>query len=104
MSLEAIEKVTEVESKMQERRAAAEAEAKQIVADAESGGLALLQQVRADAAESGKKLLKQAEDKAAKRTAEITKAAEVDGAALRKAAGSRLDDAAEFIVGRVVKH
>jgi hypothetical protein len=48
--------------------------------------------------------MKQAEDKAAQRTAEVAKAAEADGAALRKTAGTRLDDAAEFIVGRVVKH
>jgi vacuolar-type H+-ATPase subunit H len=104
MSLEAIEKVTEIESKTRERRAAAEAEARQIVADAESGGLALLRQVRADAAESGKKLMQQAEEKAAKRTAEVAKTAEADGAALRKTAGTHLEDAAEFIVGRVVKH
>ena len=56
MSLEAIEKVTEVEQKSKERRLAAEAEARQIVADAERTGLALLQQVRADAAEEGKTL------------------------------------------------
>ena len=60
MSLEAIEKITQVERVNQERKAAAEAEAKQIVADAERGGLALLQQVRAEAAETGKKLIRQA--------------------------------------------
>ena len=71
MSLEAIEKVTEVEQKSKERRLAAEAEARQIVADAERAGLALLQQVRVDAAEEGKTLLRQAEERAAKRAAEI---------------------------------
>ena len=50
MSLEAIEKVTEVELESKERRGAAEAEARQIIADAERTGLALLQKVRADAA------------------------------------------------------
>lgn len=104
MSLEAIEKVTQVENKSQERKAAAEAEARQIVADAERKGLALLQQVRTDAAEDGRKLLKQAEEKAVRRAAEIDRAAEAESAALREAAGKHLEEAAEFIVGRVVKH
>lgn len=101
MSLEAIEKVTQVENKIQERKAAAEVEARQIVADAERNGLALLQQVRAGAAEDGKKLLRQAEEKAAGRAAEIGRAAEAESAALREAAGKHLEEAAEFIVGRV---
>ena len=53
MSLEAIEKVTQVEAENKERKAAAEAEAQRIVADAEREGLALLQQARTSAAESG---------------------------------------------------
>ena len=51
MSLEVIEKVTQVETETRERKSAAEAEAKKIIADAEREGLALLQQVRAKAAE-----------------------------------------------------
>lgn len=104
MSLEAIEKVTQVENRSRERRAAAEAEARQIVAEAERQGLALLQQTRADAAKAGAKLLKQAEENAARRTAEVAQAAETESAALRQAAGKHLEEAAEFIVGRVVKH
>ena len=87
MSLEAIEKVTQVEAENKARKAAAEAEAQRIVADAEREGLALLQKARTDAAESGKELLRQAE-----------------AAALRETAGQHLEEAAEFIVGRVVKH
>ena len=41
MSLEAIEKVTQIEQQSQERKAAAEAEARRIVAEAEREGLAL---------------------------------------------------------------
>lgn len=104
MSLEAIEKVTQVEQENQERKAAAEAEARQIVANAEREGLALLQQTRAAAAEEGKALLRQAEERAAQRSAEIAQAAEAEGGALREAAGRHLEEAAEFIVGRVVKH
>ena len=104
MSLEAIEKVTQIEQQSQERKAAAEAEARQIVANAEREGLALLQQVRADATEDGRKLLQKAEEKAAEKAAEIGRAAEAESAALREAAGKHLEEAAEFIVGRVVNH
>ena len=104
MSLEAIERVTQVEQNSQERKTAAEAEARQIVADAERQGLALLQQVRADATEDGRKLLRKAEERAAEKAAEIGRAAESESAALREAAGRNLGEAAEFIVGRVVKH
>lgn len=104
MSLEAIEKVTQIEQQSQERKAAAEAEARQIVANAEREGLALLQQVRADATEDGRKLLRKAEEKAAEKAAEIGRAAEAESAALREAAGKHLEEAAEFIVGRVVNH
>ena len=64
MSLEAIEKVTQVENEVRERRAAAEAEAKQLVADAEKEGQALLQRTRAAGAEAGRELLRQAEERA----------------------------------------
>ena len=104
MSLEAIEKVTQIETENRERVAAAEAEAQKIVADAERDGLALLQQARSSAAESGKELLRQAEAKAAERAAEIDRAAQAEAAALRETAGEHLEEAVEFIVGRVVKH
>ena len=104
MSLEAIEKVAQVERETRERKAAAEAEARQIVSDAERDGLALLQRTRANAAEEGKTLLRQAEEKAASRAAETGRAAEAAAAGLQKTAKSHLEEAAEFIVGRVVKH
>ena len=104
MSLEAIEKVTQIEQQSQERKAAAEAETRQIVANAEREGLALLQQVRVDATKDGRKLLQKAEEKAAEKAAEIGRAAEAESAALREAAGKYLEEAAEFIVVRVVNH
>ena len=102
MSLEAIKKITQVEKMGQERKATAEAEARRIVADAERDSLALLQQARLDAAEAGSQLLRQAENRAAKKAEEIAQAAQAECAALRQAAANRLDEAAEFIVGRVV--
>ena len=104
MSMEAIEKVTQVENLSRERKIAAEAEAKQMIADAERGNLALLQQMRESAVENGKELLCQAEENAAVRAEEIRKGAEAEAAALRETAEKNLTEAAEFIVGRVVKH
>ena len=104
MSLEAIEKVIQIEQQSQERKAAAEAEARRIVAEAEREGLALLQQTRAAAADKARKLLREAEERAAEKAAEIDRIAEIDRAALQEAAGKHLDEAAEFIVGRVVNH
>ena len=65
MSLKAVEKVTEVERKNKERRAAAETEAKQMLASAQRDGLALLEQMRAEEAAKGAELLRQAEERAA---------------------------------------
>ena len=103
MSMEVIEKVTQVERLNRERKVAAEAEAKLMIANAERGSLALLQQVREDAANAGKALLQQAEETAAARAEEIRKSAEAEAAALCAEAEKHLEEAAEFIVGRVVK-
>ena len=103
MSLEVIENITRVEAENRERKASAEAKAKQIVADAQREGLALLQHTRASAADRSRELLQQAETRAAARREEIGRTAQAEGEALRRDAESRLDAAADFIVGRVVK-
>lgn len=103
MSMEAIEKVTQVESLSRERKIAAEVEAKQMIADAERGSLALLQQVRENMANAGKAMLSQAEEKAAVRAEKIRKSAEAEAAVLCETAEKNLAEAVEFIVGRVVK-
>ena len=92
MSFEAIEQITQVESRTQERKAAAQAQAKEITAAAEREGQALIQRVQAESVEHGKELLHQAE----------ARAAEADQ--LRQAAQLRLEKAADFIVEGVVKH
>ena len=103
MSLEAVEKVVKMEQKSKERRTAAEVEAKQLTADAERNGLALLREVQSQADDDGKKLLQQAEARAEARSAEIRLEAQKSSHTLRSAAESRLDKAAELIVGRVVR-
>ena len=74
MSIEAIRQVTETEQANKQSRAAAEAEARQLVLDAERNGTELLKKVRSDAAEQGKDLLRQAEERAALRAQEIARA------------------------------
>ena len=87
MPLEVIENITRVEADNRERKASAEAKAKQIVADAQRDGLALLQ----------------AEARAAARGDEIGQEAQAEAERLRREAEKRLDMAADLIVGRVVK-
>lgn len=103
MPLEVIENITRVEADNRERKASAEAKAKQIVADAQRDGLALLQQTRAAAADWGRELLRQAEARAAARGDEIGQEAQAEAERLRREAEKRLDMAADLIVGRVVK-
>ena len=99
MSIEAIRQVTETEQANKQSRAAAEAEARQLVLDAERNGTELLKQVRSDAAEQGK-----AEERAALRAQEIAREAEAESRRQREQAEQHLDETAEFIVERVVKH
>ena len=99
MSIEAIRQVTETEQANKQSRAAAEAEARQLVLDAERNGTELLKQVRSDAAEQGKDLLRQA-----LRAQEIAREAEAESRRQREQAEQHLDETAEFIVERVVKH
>ena len=77
MSLEAMKQVTEAEQTTRAQKAEAEAQVKE--------------------------LLRQAEDRAAGHAAEVMAQAEQSCAALRKRAEERLDQAADTIVGRVVK-
>ena len=57
-----------------------------------------------DAAEQGKDLLRQAEERAALRAQEIAREAEAESRRQREQAEQHLDETAEFIVERVVKH
>ena len=88
MPLEVIENITRVEADNRERKASAEAKAKQIVADAQRDGLALLQQTRAAAADRGRELLRQAETRAEAKGDEISRAAQAEGETLRREAES----------------
>ena len=100
--MDAIRKVMQAESDGREQRSAAEAQAKQLVADADRDGRALMERMRQLAAESGKELLERAEKNAAEKAAAIGRETEAAGEQLRRTAKGRMEDAAATIVARVV--
>ncbi len=102
MSLEAIARIQEVESGMEQSKADARARAQKLTADAEREGRALLQQGREKAAAEVADAMRQAEEAAAKRREEILARAAADCEALRAEAGARMDKAVEAILERVV--
>lgn len=104
MALDAIKRVTEAERLNQERGLAAQAEARQMVADAERSGKALLETARAQAEARGKALLRQAEERAAARAAEIAGEAEQTCRRQRAQAERHLAETAAMIVERIVGH
>lgn len=103
MTLEAIRTIAELEEKNRTDKAEAEARIKRALAEVDREGEAQLQKTRENAAEKGKALLRKAEARAADAAAEISAQAERESQILRAAAEKHLDEAAEFIVGRVVK-
>lgn len=102
MSLDAIKKVTETEQDSQARKTDALAEAKRITAEAARAGKERLELARSDADGQVKEFLRQAEEKAAARSGEIMTKSAADCGALRASAQTRLSEAAQLIVGRVV--
>jgi len=65
---------------------------------------ALLRRVQDDGLEAGRQLLRKAEEAAAVQAEKTAQSARKEAAAMQEAAGKRLEEAADFIVGRVVKH
>ena len=103
MSKEALEKIAAAEEKVRAGKAAAEAEGRKLVKDAERFGRALLQTVRDEAQETGRQMLEQAEKAGEAAAREILLEANKAGKALCRAAEQRLDAAAEQIVRGVVE-
>lgn len=101
MSFEAIQKVTETEQANRAKKAEAAAEAKRIVGEAERMGKQLVTQARADADGKVKAMLAEAEARAADRSRQILADNDAACAALKQDAQSRLEQAADLIVGRV---
>ena len=104
MAFEAIQKVTQTEQTTRSHKADAAAQAKKIVADAHRAGKELVAQARAQAQEKAKALMAQAEELSAQQTREVLQGNAEACQALKQQARSRLDAAAELIVGRVGKN
>ena len=104
MSLEAIKQVNQAEEASRARLAEAQAEAKRLVAEAERAGKARLAEARAQAEAQVKGFLQEAEGQAARHAAQVTAETRQACDGLRAKAETRLDDAAESIVRRVVKN
>ena len=103
MSLEAIERILEMERCSEERLAAARQQGKETAVTAEAVGRGLLEGTRTRLDDEAKELMNQAELRAEGRAAAIRKEAEQTAEELRIAAEKRLDAAAELIVERVVR-
>ena len=102
MSLEAIAAVEKAEADAHRIKADAAADAKRILAGAETAGREAIEAARRKAGDELKELGAQAEEKAAAEVAELQRATEDRKGALRAGAESRLDEAAGKIVERIV--
>lgn len=102
MSLDAMKKVVDAEDSARQSLQNATAEAKQIVADAEAKGRAYRESRQAEADAGVRAMMQDAEAKAADNGQEIMHHAENQCAVLRAHAESRLEQAADRIVERIV--
>ena len=103
MSLEAMEKITEMEVEMGRRKTQAEQKARELKEAARAAGEALLVQVRREAEEEERALLAAAEQRAAQRCETLDRETEEKADTLRREGEKRLAEAVDFIVERVVK-
>lgn len=102
MSLEAMKTINEAEEKARQMKAEAVAAAKKAVANAENAGLEAARAAKSRAQAESAHLLKSVEQKAEEEAQELAMNTENKKAAMRAHAESRMDEAASFIVGRIV--
>ena len=101
MSFEAIQQVTAAEQAVQQRRAEAAEEAKRLAAEAERAGRQSVMDARDRAEARVKELLSQAEARAGETSRRTLAENAAKCEALKQTAMSRLDQAADLIVGKV---
>ena len=102
-ALEAIQTVTQAEAKAKAGREAAAAQAKQKLADAQREAKQTVERARQQAREEVRQMMAEAEAKAAQLTQEELARAAADCETLKRNARERLEEAAQFIVVRVVE-
>ena len=102
MSLDAMKKVVDAENSARISMQEASAASKQMIADAENKGRAYQAERQAAATAAVRQMMQDAEAKAAEHGTEIMRHAENQCAVLQAHAESRLDQAADRIVERIV--
>ena len=102
MSLDAIRKIAEAEASAKQALQEATSASRQLIADAETNGRNAKLSREAQANADVKQLMQEAEATAATNTEEILHHAENQCAVLRARAESRLSEAADRIVERIV--
>lgn len=102
MSFQDIQKVTETEENLRQKKAEAQVEAKQIIAAAQRSGIAMKEEARANAEMQVRSLLAEAEVLAQQQSKETLAANDAACQTMRARAEERLEQAADLIVRRVV--
>ena len=102
MSFQEIQRVTQTEAGAREKKLQAQAQARQIVADARKAAEAAVQQARSQAQAQVKQWLDQAQALGQEGAAHTLAANDQACQAMCRQARTRLDQAADFIVRRVV--
>ena len=103
MAVEAIQKVTQIEQEAKRRKEAASAEGKQKILVTQRAAQRLLEEARANAETEVRQMMAQAEEQAAQSASQVLEQARQESEAMKQTARKRLDLAAELIVEKVVK-
>ena len=103
MALEAIQAVTQAETKAKADREAAAAQARQRLVDAQREARQNVEQARQQAQAEDRKMMAQAEERAGQLTREELDCAAKDCEAMKQNARGRLEQAVQLIVERVVE-
>lgn len=103
MSLDAIKNIIDSEESAKKFKEEAISAAKKAVADAEKAGQELVSAAVSRAKAESAELIKKAEGTAEDKASQMAANNENKKAAMRARAQSRLDDAADFIIERIVK-
>jgi V/A-type H+-transporting ATPase subunit G/H len=104
MSLDAIKMVAETEQQNKQKLAEARAKAKQMITEANADGQKASEERQAAAAAEVKRLMQDAELQADKNAKQLLRETELQCAAVRAKAEGRLDAAGKRIVGRIVNN
>lgn len=102
MSLEAIKMVSEAEQYAQDIRTETQAQIRKIKSDGEREGRERLETALSYALKENERLMEEAEQKAGLRANQIMEQSRLECKALKKQVSGKLDEAAAFILERIV--